>query len=124
MMSNSLVWRFIFLPPPPPYSPREIVDSKCYSLSYEFVCQLLQPVCFQERLVLPCRSGKVDVAHIIQHFFLNTCILIPPPLRDFCLEFLDSCGNVLPVELRRRIDCDRMATEADGPGACISKPGR
>lgn len=74
------------------------MDSDCYTLSYEFVCQLLQPVCFQERLVLPCR--------------------------DFCVEFLDRCGNILPGELRERIKCDVLATEADGPGACISKPGK
>ena len=73
------------------------MDSKCYSLSYEFVCQLLQPVCYQEKNVLPCR--------------------------DFCAEFLDACGNVLPADLRDRIHCDGLATEADGPGACISKPG-
>ena len=76
---------------------REIVDSKCYSLSYEFLCQLLQPVCFQEKMVLPCR--------------------------DFCSEFMQSCAHVLPVELRDRIECQVLATEADGPGACISKPG-
>merc|ERR1711873_227057 len=58
---------------------REIVDSKCYSLSYEFLCQLLQPVCFQEKMVLPCR--------------------------DFCFEFMESCAHVLPVELRDRIQC-------------------
>ena len=51
----------------------------------------------QERLVLPCR--------------------------DFCVEFLDNCGNTLPGDLRDRIRCDVFKTEADGPGACISKPG-
>ena len=76
---------------------RRLVDSDCYTLSYEFVCQLLQPVCFQERLVLPCR--------------------------DFCVEFLGKCADVLPGDLRDRIVCDSLATEADGPGACISKPG-
>ena len=29
---------------------RRIVDSDCYALSYEFVCQLLQPVCFQVKV--------------------------------------------------------------------------
>lgn len=76
---------------------REIVDSKCYSLTYEFVCQLLQPVCFHEKMILPCQ--------------------------DFCHEFMNSCANVLPGELRDRIKCSVLATEADGPGACISKPG-
>ena len=76
---------------------REIVDSKCYSLTYEFVCQLLQPVCFHEKMILPCQ--------------------------DFCTEFMNSCANVLPGDLRDRIKCSVLATEADGPGSCISKPG-
>jgi hypothetical protein len=76
---------------------REIVDSKCYSLSYEFLCQLLQPVCFRDRLVLPCR--------------------------DFCHEFLSECANVMPNHLLDRIDCQTFAEESDGKGACISKPG-
>ena len=76
---------------------REIVDSKCYSLTYEFVCQLLQPVCFHEKMILPCQ--------------------------DFCSEFMTSCANVLPGELRDRIKCSVLKTEADGPGTCISKPG-
>ena len=75
---------------------REIVDSKCYSLAYEFVCQLLQPVCYQQKTVLPCR--------------------------DFCGEFMESCGNILPKNLREQIQCEAMATESDGPGACISTP--
>ena len=54
-------------------------------------------MCFQEKMVLPCR--------------------------DFCFEFMESCAHVLPVELRDRIQCRALATEADGPGACISKPG-
>ena len=74
------------------------MDSKCYSLSYEFVCQLLQPVCFQQKTVLPCK--------------------------DFCSEFLESCGDILPKDLRDQIDCESLATESDGPGACISKPGK
>ncbi len=76
---------------------REVVDAKCYSLSYEFLCQLLQPVCFQEKMVLPCR--------------------------EFCLDFMDKCGNILPSDLSSRIQCHKFATEADGPGECISKPG-
>ena len=36
---------------------------------------------------------------------------------------MESCAHVLPVELRDRIQCRALATEADGPGACISKPG-
>jgi len=77
---------------------REIVDAKCYSLAYEFLCQLLQPVCYRDRLVLPCR--------------------------DFCEEFARECGNVMPAELAERIDCTSFAEENDGRGACISKPGR
>ena len=36
---------------------------------------------------------------------------------------MNSCANVLPGDLRDRMKCSGLATEADGPGACISKPG-
>ena len=45
------------------------------------------------------------------------------PCQDFCNEFMNSCANILPGELRDRIKCSVLKTEADGPGACISKPG-
>ena len=54
-------------------------------------------MCFHEKMILPCR--------------------------DFCTEFMNSCANVLPGDLRDRMKCSGLATEADGPGACISKPG-
>lgn len=76
---------------------REVVDSKCYSLSYEFLCQLLQPVCFDAKVVLPCHA--------------------------FCQEFMQSCGHILPADLRGRVRCEAMPTEAKGHEACISKPG-
>ena len=76
---------------------RNIIDSKCHSLSYEFLCQLLQPVCYLDKKVLPCR--------------------------DFCQEFKDSCLSVLPMDVKDMLDCQEFFTESDGPGACISKPG-
>lgn len=76
---------------------RKIIDSKCHNLGYEFLCQLLQPVCYMDKSVLPCR--------------------------DFCLEFVDSCKDLLPQDLKHRLNCEKFATESDGPGTCISKPG-
>ena len=45
------------------------------------------------------------------------------PCQDFCTEFMNSCANVLPGDLRDRMKCSVLATESEGPGACISKPG-
>ena len=81
-----------------PLNPRAAVDTKCHTLGYEFLCQILQPVCYLDQMVLPCK--------------------------DFCVEFMESCADALPDELRGRINCEEFATEADGPGACISKPGK
>ena len=36
---------------------------------------------------------------------------------------MNSCANVLPGDLRDRMKCSVLATESEGPGACISKPG-
>ena len=54
-------------------------------------------MCFHEKMILPCQ--------------------------DFCTEFMNSCANVLPGDLRDRMKCSVLATESEGPGACISKPG-
>lgn len=76
---------------------KTIIASKCHNLGYEFLCQLLQPVCYLENMVLPCR--------------------------DFCIEFTENCQEYIPNEIKAQLDCDKLATEADGPSACISKPG-
>lgn len=74
---------------------KKIIDSKCHNLAYEFLCQLLQPVCYSDQKVLPCR--------------------------EFCAEFTENCAEFIPHHLK--IDCDKFKTESEGPGSCISKPG-
>ena len=76
---------------------KEVVDTKCYSLAYELLCQLVQPVCYSARMVQPCKM--------------------------FCQEFLTSCEGYIPSGLLASLHCSSLPTEADGPGACISKPG-
>ena len=76
---------------------RSVIASNCHNLGYEFLCQLLQPVCYLDNMVLPCR--------------------------DFCIEFTENCEAYIPNDIKAQLDCDKLATEADGPGACISKPG-
>ena len=76
---------------------RNVIDSKCHTLGYEFLCQIVQPVCYLDKVVLPCR--------------------------DFCKEFMEDCDKEIPAELKKLLNCDRFLTESDGPGACISKPG-
>ena len=34
---------------------RSVVDSGCYPLAYELLCQLVQPVCYADRMVKPCQ---------------------------------------------------------------------
>ena len=58
---------------------------------------MLQPVCYDKKIVLPCR--------------------------EFCLDFINECGNILSRDLLERLDCQRFGSESDGPGGCISKPG-
>lgn len=79
---------------------RELVDSECYRLAYDFVCQALQPACspreFEDVLHLPCRS--------------------------FCKEFWSGCGSRLPEKLRQALDCSNFPEYADY-GSCRPKPG-
>ena len=46
-----------------------------------------------------------------------------PPCSAFCSEFLAACDGYIPGGLLDSVRCDKLPTEADGPGACISKPG-
>ncbi|XP_024215406.1 atrial natriuretic peptide-converting enzyme isoform X2 [Halyomorpha halys] len=76
---------------------RELVDSECYRLAYEFVCQILQPPC-SENLVLPCRS--------------------------FCKEFWAGCGSRLPPPLVQALNCSNFPEySAEEESHCLPKPG-
>jgi len=76
---------------------KEVVDSGCYPLAYELLCQVVQPVCYNDRIVKPCVM--------------------------FCQEFMNACEGYIPKGLLDNLKCKTLPTEADGPGACISKPG-
>ncbi|KAG0419372.1 hypothetical protein HPB47_004166 [Ixodes persulcatus] len=75
---------------------RQLVDSECYPLAAEFVCQLLQPECVDDEMLLPCR--------------------------DFCEEFWSACRKLLPKSLSGKIDCSNYP-QYDGNGSCRNKPG-
>ena len=70
--------------------PRSVVDSSCHPLSYEFLCQSVQPVCYNDKLVQPCH--------------------------DFCTEFVAACRDYIPSNIMERLHCGNLPQEADGPG--------
>ncbi|XP_037068088.1 atrial natriuretic peptide-converting enzyme-like isoform X2 [Pollicipes pollicipes] len=74
---------------------REVVDSECFRLAHDFVCQLLQPACMEDQMVLPCR--------------------------DFCHDFYSRCNPRLPEKFVDRILCDKFP--AHGDQQCLSRPG-
>ena len=76
---------------------KEVVDSGCHPLAYELLCQTVQPVCYDDKIVPPCSA--------------------------FCAEFLAACDGYIPAGLLDSLLCSSLPTEADGPGACISQPG-
>lgn len=75
---------------------RQLVDSECYPLAAEFVCQLLQPECIDDEMIVPCR--------------------------DFCEEFWAACRKLLPKTLIGKIDCDKFPLY-NGKQRCKTKPG-
>lgn len=79
---------------------RELVDSECYRLSYDFVCQALQPACSP--------GESADILHL--------------PCRSFCKEFWSGCGSRLPEKLKQVLDCSNFPEYADY-GSCRPKPG-
>ncbi|XP_026757958.2 atrial natriuretic peptide-converting enzyme [Galleria mellonella] len=74
---------------------RELLDAECSHLAQDFVCQMLQPRCVNDRLVRPCRA--------------------------YCRAFHAGCGARLPERLRPHFDCSRFP-DYFGPGSCASEP--
>lgn len=58
---------------------KEIIDSECYPLAAEFMCNLLQPQCHDDDLIMPCRA--------------------------YCGEFVAACRRWLPERLLTRLVC-------------------
>lgn len=58
---------------------KELIDSECYSLAKEFLCNLLQPECIADDMLLPCQ--------------------------EFCFEFYNACQRWLPEKLLRKLSC-------------------
>ncbi|KFM61966.1 Atrial natriuretic peptide-converting enzyme, partial [Stegodyphus mimosarum] len=75
---------------------RQILDFECYPLSREFVCQLLQPECQNDDIIMPCK--------------------------DFCEDFVKSCKKLLPKKVIEKIDCSKFP-KFSGHGSCHQKPG-
>ncbi|XP_076311935.1 atrial natriuretic peptide-converting enzyme-like isoform X2 [Tachypleus tridentatus] len=74
---------------------RQIVDFECYTLAQEFVCQILQPQCQNDDVILPCRN--------------------------FCEDFWSSCKKLLPKKVHDKINCSTYP-KYKGPGSCNPKP--
>ncbi|XP_021189618.3 atrial natriuretic peptide-converting enzyme [Helicoverpa armigera] len=74
---------------------RELLDAECSHLAQDFVCQMLQPRCSDERLVRPCRA--------------------------YCRAFHAGCGARLPDRLRPHFDCARFP-DYFGKGSCAPEP--
>ncbi|XP_011309564.1 atrial natriuretic peptide-converting enzyme [Fopius arisanus] len=79
---------------------RELVDAECYTLAYDFICQVLQPKCI---------SGKSKISQQM-------------PCQNFCREFWSGCGNRLPERLKKSLECGAFPEYVD-EGSCRPKPG-
>lgn len=79
---------------------KELIDSECYYLAKEFVCNLLQPECVNDEMVLPCK--------------------------EFCDEFYTACQRWLPERLASKLSCsgfpDHRVRIKDGWYPCRRKP--
>ncbi|KAG6449549.1 hypothetical protein O3G_MSEX006112 [Manduca sexta] len=74
---------------------RELLDAECSRLAQDFVCQMLQPRCHENRLIRPCRA--------------------------YCRSFHAGCGARLPERLRPHFDCARFP-DFFGRGSCATEP--
>lgn len=82
---------------------REVVDSECYHLAYDFVCHILQPPCQKSQ-----RADLEDLAVL--------------PCRSYCNDFMRNCGNRIPAKFKEALECSKFP-ELSGAGNCVSKPG-
>ena len=92
---------------------KEVVDSGCHPLAYEMLCMTVQPVCYNDKVCYYPLTCQYDVSRV----------QVVSPCSAFCSEFLAACDGYIPGGLLASVRCDQLPTEADGPGACISKPG-
>lgn len=73
---------------------RQIIDSECYPLAKEFICQLLQPHCVDDDIIWPCR--------------------------DFCEEFQRSCEAWIPKSLAKVFDCKKYPNTSPSTSSSAS----
>ncbi|XP_076031801.1 atrial natriuretic peptide-converting enzyme-like [Oratosquilla oratoria] len=105
---------------------REVVDSECHPLAFEFICEMLQPDCRRgdgsgsgsgsRRTYVGSadRDGDGDGDE-------DEDIAVPP-CREFCSEVLAACGQRFPAQVREMISCNDFPTVVQG-GECTPKPG-
>ena len=92
---------------------KAVVDSKCHPLAYELLCQTVQPVCYNDNIVRPCAA--------FCHEFMEACEVRPAAVWSGLITTV--VQGYIPAGLLDGLRCAALPTEADGPGACISKPG-
>lgn len=69
---------------------RQLVDSECYPLAAEFVCQLLQPECIEDEMMLPCRDFCEGA--FVPSLFLNYFRALSARLFKFSFAISARCG--------------------------------
>lgn len=87
---------------------REVIDSECHALAFEFLCEILQPDCHKYSQPTPRGTFEDEMVY---------------PCKDFCREVMDACGSKLPTRLRNKLKCETFPLLQDG-GGCTAKPGK
>lgn len=75
---------------------RQIIDFECYPLAQEFICQLLQPDCENDAIIMPCK--------------------------EFCDDFWKACKKLLPKQVSEKFDCAKFPKYSSRE-SCHQKPG-
>ena len=68
------------------------------------------------------RQGEPRASHV-SRVTCHAVLQVVSPCSAFCSEFMAACDGYIPAHLLDTLRCHALPTEADGPGACISKPG-
>ncbi|XP_015786527.1 uncharacterized protein LOC107363772 [Tetranychus urticae] len=67
---------------------RQIVDAECYPLAREFICQIVQPQCWEDEIIPPCR--------------------------EYCEDFMSSCKDWLVKSITDKLKCKQFPSSDEG----------
>ncbi|XP_053200262.1 uncharacterized protein LOC128385427 [Panonychus citri] len=75
---------------------RQIVDAECYPLARDFICQVIQPQCWEDEIIPPCR--------------------------EYCEDFMISCKDWLVKSITDKLKCKQFPSSSEETSSSTTSP--